>query len=276
MPAPVGADEGHDLAHVGIQVDAIECAAAVRVDEAGAAHGHAFPNRRQRLAAEVVLRGQVHHGEHTAHGGDVVLETDPDPRKFLGAAPQLADHAEQDPEVPDRELPVEHHEQHVAEEEQLDDLVEDAVYPTNAHPHERLDAVPLERLAAVVAEPAPFLLVAAETLHREHVVHAFLDGARGQGAGGPGGLAASAHHGCEQGRDAEPERQDDHRHPEQFGNRRVGAQHRQRGDQEQRDRHHRGMHDLVEDLVDLRGVVEHPVDGVPDALILQSGHGQPP
>ena len=98
----------------------------------------------QRLAPEVVLRRQIHHGEHAPHGGDVVLKPDPDPGEFLGAAPQLADHAEQNDEVPDGELAVDHHDQDVAEEEQLDDLVEDAVDPADAHPHERLDAVALE------------------------------------------------------------------------------------------------------------------------------------
>ena len=142
----------------------------------------------------------------------------------------------------------------------------------DAHPD--VAAVALEGLAAILAETLLLLAVAAQALHRKDVVHALLDGARGDGARRPRRLRAPSRHTREadgQEKDAREHAGEEKNEAWRFG---VGAHERADGHEHDRHRHHDGVPSAVEALVDGWRVVHDTVDAVADALLFQGRHRQ--
>ena len=132
----------------------------------------------------------------------------------------------------------------------------------------------LERLGAVLAESFVFGLPRTETLHRQHVVHAFLDVA-GEGAlRRQHGLRAPSQHACERRDHEQIDRQRAHGEKGNGGRIGVRAEHRRESHRERGHGEDRLLHDGGNDAGNHFRVVHHPVHGIADGLVVQLGHGQ--
>ena len=204
---------------------------------------------------------------------DVVLETDPEHAQGHCRAAQEAPEHEHGAEVARRHHAVDDEADQKDEERGLGDGVDGVAHLRDDHPHQRHAAKALEGFRAVLVE-APLLFVAAQALHRQHVVHAFFDGAGGDRAGGPRRLAAPPHDARKEARKNGVGGEHGQRDPEDLRHRRIGRQHGHQRPQVEERGHDRRVRDLVEDLLHLRRVVHHPVHRVADALVLQLRHGE--
>ena len=276
LAGPGGAHQGHQLADAQLEVHPRQRPVTVGVGKADVRHADAAthagekPSTRARLFGFVV--GEEEHPPGRRHR---LLQLDPDRPEVARRTGDAVVHAQKHREVADRH-----------------DAVDDPVGHENGHvdgrnaghrrgngrrddDHRDRVALAQERLPAAFGEARLLLLARAEALHRGDAAHGLLHRIRRRGTGGAlvlvgptqrSGEGEGRDEGDRNGRPGDPDQLRRHLPVGILQDEEVEGGTEQH---EERLRRH-----PVGEIRCHRRVVEHAIDAVPGALIVQNGHGQ--
>ena len=268
------ANHGHQLADGELHGDVPQGLAAIGIAEVHLLERKALADGRQGRAADAIFVAlQIQVEEHAPRCGHRFLQLDPERAEGGCGLHDAPEQAEQHEEIARRHL-----------------AGDDVVGNQHRHPkrgrrhhaeyrhqqqdhHGQVEALPQEGFAAAGGEPIRLLLHAAEALHRVDVVHGLFHGVGGGGTGGALALAHAAQQGGEGERDGETQRERGPGDPDEFRRHvAVGVVDEIEVDRRADDDEERHQRKLVADVRQRWRVVQHAVDGIADALIVQRRH----
>ena len=247
------------------------------VGEGNAFEAHALRGARQTNAAGAIRFGwKVQKEEDAARRGDRFLQFDP-----VGAKVRRRHGDAGEDEHQRREIPYRHRAVDDAIGHQHSDVngadAERAIGDGRGHEHDRqTETLAPERLAAAHGEPIPFLLAGAKALHRRDIAHGLFHRVRGRRPGGALVLVGAAQRSGERKRDEKSHRHRKPGDPHQFRHHiAIRILHDVKADDGAEQHEERLQRELVDEPRQQRHVVQHAVNAVADALVVQCRHRQP-